>query len=153
MAPNRPPAESTRTSRGIYWLQRISAHPAAALLAAGLSAGILVLAFSVRHPDQILAWFAGAVSSVTLLMVFVLQHTQTRHQAALQLKLDEVLRALPEADNRLMRLEAASETELSAIADIHSDVLGQATENADDRLDAHSGSAIPKQPSKPDDKE
>ena len=151
MAPNRPPAESTRTSRGIYWLQRISAHPAAALLAAGLSAGILGLAFSARRPDQILAWFAGAASAVTLLMVFVLQHTQTRHQAVLQLKLDEVLRALPEADNRLMRIEAAPETELSAIADIHSDVIDQTPENSASPTDGVQGSAAPERPSKPDD--
>ena len=38
-----------------------------------------------------------AISVVTLLMVLVLQNTQNRHSAALHLKLDEVVRAEPEA--------------------------------------------------------
>jgi hypothetical protein len=36
-------------------------------------------------------------------MVFVIQHTQARHQAATQRKLDEIVRALPEADNSCSR--------------------------------------------------
>ena len=51
-------------------------------------------------------------ASTTLVMVFVLQHTQTRQQAALHHKLDEVLHALPEADDRLIKLETASDSEL-----------------------------------------
>jgi low affinity Fe/Cu permease len=35
------------------------------------------------------------------------QHTQTRQQIALQHKLDELLRALPGADERLIHLEKA----------------------------------------------
>jgi low affinity Fe/Cu permease len=37
-------------------------------------------------------------------MVFVIQHTQARQQAATQRKLDEILQALPGADNALMAL-------------------------------------------------
>ncbi len=47
-------------------------------------------------------------------MVFVIQHTQARHQAATQRKLDEILRALPEADNTLLALEHAFDDELRA---------------------------------------
>jgi low affinity Fe/Cu permease len=47
-------------------------------------------------------------------MVFVIQHTQARHQDATQRKLDEILRALPEADNSLITLEHASDAELRA---------------------------------------
>jgi low affinity Fe/Cu permease len=47
-------------------------------------------------------------------MVFVIQHTQARHQAATQRKLDEILRALPEAGNSLPALEHASDEELRA---------------------------------------
>jgi low affinity Fe/Cu permease len=45
----------------------------------------------------------------TLAMVFVIQHTQSREQAAIQRKLDELLRALPEAQTGLIMLEEASE--------------------------------------------
>jgi low affinity Fe/Cu permease len=50
-------------------------------------------------------------------MVFVIQHTQARQQAATQRKLDEILHALPGADNALVRLEHGSDDELRAAAD------------------------------------
>lgn len=42
---------------------------------------------------------------ITFLMVFVIQHTQNADTKALHAKLDEVLRALPEADDRLRGIE------------------------------------------------
>ncbi len=56
--------------------------------------------------------FVVGTSVVTLMMVFVIQHTQGREQAATQRKLDELLRALPEAESALMMLEEAPEEEL-----------------------------------------
>jgi len=79
-----------------------------------LIASLIVLGCALlsRDTDQILIWFAAGAGAVTLVMVFVLQHTQTRQQDALHHKLDEVLHALPEADDRLIRLETASDSEL-----------------------------------------
>ena len=59
-----------------------------------------------------LAGFETATSIVTLMMLFVIQHTQGREQAATQRKLDELLRALPEAESSLMMLEEASDDTL-----------------------------------------
>lgn len=56
--------------------------------------------------------FQTLVAAVTVVMVFVIQHTQARHQAATQRKLDEILRVLPEANNALLALEHASDQEL-----------------------------------------
>ena len=56
--------------------------------------------------------FVVGTSVVTLMMVFVIQHTQGREQGATQRKLDELLRALPEAESGLMMLEEAPEEEL-----------------------------------------
>jgi len=47
-------------------------------------------------------------------MVFVIQHRQSRQQVATQRKLDEILRALPPADNALIALEEASDDALAA---------------------------------------
>ena len=57
-------------------------------------------------------------SSVTVVMVFALQHTQARQQAVTQRKLDELLRAQPAADDRLIALESASDDELGALTDL-----------------------------------
>jgi low affinity Fe/Cu permease len=54
-----------------------------------------------------------------LAMVFVIQHTQARQQSATQRKLDEILRALPGADNALLSLEHASDDELRATGESH----------------------------------
>ena len=42
-------------------------------------------------------------------MVFVIQNSQNRASKAVQLKLDEVIRALDGAENKFIRLEAATE--------------------------------------------
>jgi low affinity Fe/Cu permease len=53
-----------------------------------------------------------AISTVTLLMVFVLQNTQNRDSAALHLKLDEMVRVEPEARNEVQGVESKSEAEI-----------------------------------------
>jgi low affinity Fe/Cu permease len=53
-----------------------------------------------------------AISIVTLLMVFVLQNTQNRDSAALHLKLDEVVRAEPEARDEVRGVESRSADEI-----------------------------------------
>jgi low affinity Fe/Cu permease len=63
--------------------------------------------------------FQTAVSALTLAMVFVIQHTQARHQRATQRKLDEILLAIPGTDNALVRLEHASDDEQHAVGHQH----------------------------------
>ena len=46
---------------------------------------------------------------ITFLVVFLIQNTQNRDTEALQLKLDELIRANEQARNRLLRLEESSE--------------------------------------------
>jgi low affinity Fe/Cu permease len=53
-----------------------------------------------------------AISIVTLLMVFVLQNTQNRDSAALHLKLDEMVRAAPDARDEVQGVESRSEAEI-----------------------------------------
>ncbi len=52
---------------------------------------------------------------VTFLMVFLVQHTQNCDSRALHLKLDEVLRSLDTARNKLMDIENCSDEELNRI--------------------------------------
>ena len=60
---------------------------------------------------------SAVASVVTFLIVFSLQYTQNRDTRALQLKLDEILRASESARNRLVKLERLSDEELGQIED------------------------------------
>lgn len=50
---------------------------------------------------------------VTFLMVFLIQNSQNRDSETVQIKLDELLRAVERADDRLLDLEEMSEKELA----------------------------------------
>ena len=54
---------------------------------------------------------------VTFLMVFLIQNTQNRDSVALQVKLDELIRSIDKARNKMMDLELMDEKELEKIRD------------------------------------
>jgi low affinity Fe/Cu permease len=53
---------------------------------------------------------------ITFLMVFIIQNTQNRDAKAIQLKLDELIRAVQGARTGLVRLEELSDQDLQALA-------------------------------------
>ncbi|MBR0650618.1 low affinity iron permease family protein [Roseomonas terrae] len=52
---------------------------------------------------------------VTFLMVFLMQNTQNRDTRALQLKLDELIRATQGAEDRMISLEDSTEEQLDVV--------------------------------------
>ena len=54
-------------------------------------------------------------SVVTFLMVFLIQNTQNRDAAAMQLKLNELIRAISTARNTMLDVENCTEEEIAAI--------------------------------------
>jgi low affinity Fe/Cu permease len=52
---------------------------------------------------------------ITFLMVFLIQNTQNRDTEALQIKLDELIRAIEQANNSLLDLEELDDRELDRI--------------------------------------
>lgn len=65
---------------------------------------------------------------VTFLMVFLIQNTQNRDSEALQIKLDELIRANKRAHNALLDLEELEEHELDRIRDIYTNLARKARE-------------------------
>src|ERR1700759_5884308 len=104
----------SRRSRLLWEVDRWAGRPLTAvgvLVAAALWVLLSVIFDFPGRGEQI---FQALVAAIPVTMVFVIQHTQARHQAATQRKLDEILRVLPEADNSLITLEHASDSELRA---------------------------------------
>jgi low affinity Fe/Cu permease len=108
-------------SRILYKIEHYTVLPAVAL-GATLAVIGLVISISVRgFPGHWVAGFEISVSSITLVMVFAIQHTQGREQAATQRKLDELIRALPGANPELMMLEEASRHDMLKVEDSQRD--------------------------------
>jgi low affinity Fe/Cu permease len=72
-------------------------------------------------------------------MVFAIQHTQGREQAATQRKLDELIRALPGADESLMMLEEASRQVMLDVEQGQRNVRSEASETGTERAARRDG--------------
>jgi low affinity Fe/Cu permease len=63
---------------------------------------------------------------VTFLMVFLIQNTQNRDSTAVQLKLDELIRAIEGAHNTLLDLEELEEKDLEQLRDVYEELARRA---------------------------
>jgi low affinity Fe/Cu permease len=63
---------------------------------------------------------------VTFLMVFLIQSTQNRDSEAMQVKLDEIIRAIGNAKNELLDLEELEERDLLRIRKTYEDLAREA---------------------------
>ena len=91
---------------------RVTGRPAAFGIAT-----LAIVAWAVSGPifgysDAWQLTINTATTIVTFLMVFLIQATQNRDAEALQIKLDEVIRALREARNEILDTEEMEEDEL-----------------------------------------
>ena len=74
---------------------------------------------------------------VTFLMVFLIQRTQNKDSLAIQLKLNEIVAAIPGASNRLIDIEDLSEAELMKLHQFYSR-LAEIAKHEADLLRSHS---------------
>ena len=66
---------------------------------------------------------------ITFLMVFLIQNTQNRDGEAVQIKLDELIRAMDGAHNALLDLEELSDRELAMIKSKYERLAARARED------------------------
>jgi low affinity Fe/Cu permease len=124
MRPGKRPTSTGRspTSRMLHALDSVTSMSWFALTVVSLDLLWVLFSLWLQFPSRLERIFQTMVAAFTLAMVFVIQHTQAREQEATQRKLDEILAALPDADNSVISLEHAPDHELQAAARKHRDV-------------------------------
>ena len=105
---------------------RLSGHPEAFLLATIIIVGWLVTGPIFHYSDTWQLAINTGTTVVTFLMVFLIQNTQNRDSEAVQLKLDELIRAVAGAHNALLDLEELEEGELDQIRSTYCELAEQA---------------------------
>ena len=99
-------------SRVFQRLDEIISHVATATaVSVVLIVFIVSLAFN-GFPSKWQMGFSTVSNAIVIMLLFALKHTQDRQQTALQLKLDELIRTSPSADDHLVKIERADEKEL-----------------------------------------
>jgi low affinity Fe/Cu permease len=102
-------------TRFAKWTSRAAGHPATFALAV-----LIILVWAATGPmfafsDTWQLVINTSTTIITFLMVFLIQNTQNRDSAAMQLKLDELIRAINGAHNGLLDLEELSDEDLARI--------------------------------------
>ncbi len=87
-------------SRILYRIEHYTALPAVALAVTAAVISLVVVIAILDFPRNWVASFELSAASVTLVMVFAIQHTQGREQAATQRKLDERFEHSPARTSR-----------------------------------------------------
>jgi low affinity Fe/Cu permease len=101
-----------RFSQALHWVGDVTSRASAAVIAAFVLMVFIIVSASSGFPSKWQMVFSTVADSITLVMLFVIQHTQSRQQIVLQLKLDELIRASPNADDLLVHIEGADDSEL-----------------------------------------
>ena len=94
---------------------RTSGHPMAFALAIGV---IVIWALTgpwLRFDNTWLLVINTVATIITFLMIFLIRNAQNRESEAVQLKLDELIRATKAAHNSLLDIEELSEEDLNRI--------------------------------------
>lgn len=109
-------------SRILYRIEHYSSRAGVSVLIMVVLVLMVAAGAAAGFPGHWVTGFEVTLSAVTLVMVFVIQHTQGREQAATQRKLDELLKVTPGAEESLMMLEEAPQQFMLEVEEGHRDV-------------------------------
>jgi low affinity Fe/Cu permease len=124
----RPTKPRTRFTRMAKWTAHATGRPGTFILAFATIVVWVVTGPIFRFSDTWQLVINTGTTIVTFLMVFLIQSTQNRDSEAMQVKLDEIIRAIGNAKNELLDLEELEEEDLDKIRQIYCDMAQRARE-------------------------
>jgi low affinity Fe/Cu permease len=122
---------ATWYSRAAKTTAHYSGRPWVFAMAAGLIVVWLVSGPLFGFSDTWQLVINTGTTIITLLMVFLIQNTQNRDTEAIQVKLDELIRATKGAHNALLDLEELEEADLDAFRKKYQTLAGSARAELD----------------------
>jgi low affinity Fe/Cu permease len=124
----RPAKSRSAFSRFAKWTARATGRPITFAVAAAV-----IVVWAVTGPlfgfsDTWQLVINTGTTIITFLMVFLIQSTQNRDSEAMQVKLDEIIRAIGNAKNEVLDLEELEEQELDEIRGTYTQMAQKARE-------------------------
>ncbi len=132
-------------SRFAKWTARVSGQP----MTFGLAL-LIIVTWALTGPifkfsDTWQLVINTGTTIVTFLMVFLIQNTQNRDAEAMQLKLDELIRAISGAKNAMLDLEDLDQVQLDEVRESYQELANVARREAERRKKGSVRSAAKKQ--------
>ncbi len=130
MNENRPQSTFSRFAK---WTARVSGQPTTFGLALIIIAvwGITGPLFKFSDTWQLV--INTGTTIITFLMVFLIQNTQNRDAEAMQLKLDELIRAIGSAKNAMLDLEELDQVQLDEVREGYQELANVARREKEKR--------------------
>jgi len=97
------------------WLSNKAAEPLACFLAFFIIFVWGILGFSLHFNETWQLIINTLAAIISIVMLFIIQNSQNRHTIAIQLKLDEIIRATKGAHNEMMDIEKLPDEDLEKV--------------------------------------
>ncbi|MEW6159801.1 MAG: low affinity iron permease family protein [Verrucomicrobiota bacterium] len=110
------------------WISQVTGQPAAFLMAASVIVCWLISGPLFKFSDTWNLTMNTGATLITFLMVFLIQNATNRNNAAMQLKLDELIRSLEGARNVFVKLEELNEDDLANLTKAYAEAARRARE-------------------------
>ena len=97
------------------WLSNKAAQPLACFLAFFIILVWGLIGIPLHFSDTWQLIISTLAATISIVMLFIIQNSQHRHTIAIQLKLDEIIRATKGAHNEMMDIEKLTDEDLVII--------------------------------------
>lgn len=139
----RPTKARGRFTRFAKWTAHVTGRPLTFFLAALVIVVWVVSGPIFQFSDTWQLVINTGTTIITFLMVFLIQATQNRDAEAVQVKLDEIIRAIGNAQNELLDLEELEEEDLDRIRATYHSMAEKARSTRAKRSESKGGTREP----------